>query len=228
MKLYFKESIQREGDVRSFIFEAKDPVSWEAGQFIHYTLEHPEADDRGVERWFTVSSAPSEGDIVITTRINAERSSSFKTALLQLKPGDTIEADAPEGDFVVDDPTQKYVFIAGGIGITPYRSILKEASVQGQQLNVKLIYANRTDEIAFKQELETLRQSNPNLQIDYVVAPRKLDDEMLQQIADENKDALIYVSGPEPMVEDLTDKLTDMGMPKDSVKGDYFPGYEAE
>jgi ferredoxin-NADP reductase len=228
MKLKFKESVQREGDVKSFVFEAPEPLSWQAGQFIHYTFQHPDADDRGIERWFTVSSAPSEHDVVITTRINSERSSSFKTALLALKPGDTIEADAPEGDFVVDDPTQKSVFIAGGIGITPYRSILKEAAAQGQQLDVKLLYANRTDEVAFKDELDTLRQANPSLTIDYIIAPRKLDEDLLQQVVTENQDAVVYVSGPEPMVEDLTDKLAAMGLPKDQIKGDYFPNYEAE
>lgn len=226
MSLTLKTIRTLESDALSFVFEPSTPMTWKAGQYIHYTLKHPNADDRGAERWFTISSAPSEKEIVITTRIFAGRKSSFKTALLDLKPGDTIEADAPEGDFVIEDPNRNYLFVAGGIGITPYRSILTEAAAQGRQLNAELLYANRTDEIVFKNELETLQSKNPYLAIDYVVEPRKLDAEMIKQRAEHRDDPLIYISGPEPMVEAFIAKLSEMGYGH-KVKGDYFPGYEA-
>ncbi|HET8883972.1 MAG TPA: FAD-dependent oxidoreductase [Candidatus Saccharimonadales bacterium] len=210
------------------MFEPSNPTTWQAGQFIHITLKHDDMDDRGDERWFTISSAPSENRLVITTRIYAEKKSSFKTALLALKPGDTAQADAPEGDFVIGDSTRNHLFIAGGIGITPFRSILTEADALDEQLNVTLLYANRTNEIAYKNELDILQQSNPHLHIDYIVQPKKLDAQLLQQQISQMDDPLVYVSGPEPMVESLTAELATMGVTKDNIKGDYFPGYQAD
>jgi ferredoxin-NADP reductase len=228
MILTFTGSKQREGDARAFIFEPQKPFDWTAGQYLHYTLKHPETDDRGDTRWFTISSAPSEGYVMITTRINAERSSSFKQALTALKPGDQIEAEGPEGDFVVEDVSRNYIFIAGGIGITPFRSILTEAAAKGQQLHVELLYANRNQDIVFREELDALQAQNPHLKIRYVIDPERLDNQLLQERIPATDNPLIYVSGPEPMVEALTADIAKLGVSEDNIKGDYFPGYEAE
>jgi len=226
MQLTFEKSIARSDDVKSFIFQPESPLTWQAGQYLHYTLTHPEADDRGVKRWFTISSAPSEKYIMITTRLNAEHSSSFKTALQALQPGDTIEAEAPEGDFVIEDPARNLLFVAGGIGITPYRSMLVEAAAQGQQLHAKLLYANRNDQIVFKDELEALRDQNLQLAIDYVVDPQRLDEARLRSEIAAIDNPLIYVSGPEPMVKALAEQIAGLGVTKDNIKVDDFPGYE--
>jgi ferredoxin-NADP reductase len=228
MKLTFKGTLKREGDVRSFFFEPPAPITWKPGQYMHYTLKHSDTDDRGDKRWFTISSAPSEKDIAISTRISADRKSSFKTALLALKKGDTIETDNPEGDFIIEDPNRNYIFIAGGIGITPYRSMLVDAAVRGQQLNVELLYANRTNEIAFMKELDKLKDVNPNLKIDYIIQPRRIDNKLLEQKIDETDNPMVYVSGPEPMVEAMSAQLSKIGIDQDNIKGDYFPGYEAD
>ena len=96
MKLRLVNVTQREGDVKEFSFQPPESFTWVAGQYMHYVLPH-EADDRGIERWFTISSAPSESDVRITTRINHEHSSSFKDALQQLEIGDEIEAEEHSG-----------------------------------------------------------------------------------------------------------------------------------
>jgi ferredoxin-NADP reductase len=228
MKLTFKNSFQREGDVRTFAFEVPEGFGWTPGQYMHYVLPHLEADNRGTERWFTIASAPSEGEIHITTRINAERSSSFKTALLGLQPGDEVEADGPEGSFVLQDPSRNYIFIAGGIGITPFRSILVESATNGQKLNVRLLYPNRTEEIAFRSELDKLAADNPGLKIEYIVQPERLTPEHIKEVIDSCDNPLIYVSGPEPMVKALVPQIQDMLMPGAEVKSDDFPGYEAD
>lgn len=228
MTLTFIKSDIKEGDVRQFVFQPDEPIIWVAGQFIHYTLPHKDMDDRGDERWFTISSAPSEGKVVITTRINSDRSSTFKKALLGLKPGDKVEADLPEGDFTVSDDSRNYVFVAGGIGITPFRSILTEAGAKGQQLHVDLLYANRTTDITFKSELDNLQVKDPNLKVDYIIQPDRLDNQVLEEAIKSSDNPLIYVSGPEPMVESLTEEIAGLGVSQDNIKGDYFPGYEAD
>jgi ferredoxin-NADP reductase len=192
---------------------------------MHYVLPHPDADDRGTERWFTNSAAPSENHIMISTRIDTEHGSSFKRALQALKPGDEVEADGPEGDFTVEDESKNYVFVAGGIGITPFRSILTEAHAQNKQLHVHLIYANRDQNIPFDDELKQLAADNPNLTIEYFTAPQTVTSEIIKQRADSLENSMVYLSGPEPMVKSLGAELEQLGLDKARIKLDDFPGY---
>ena len=225
MTLKFTGSQPVAGNVVSFSFESDDSLQWLPGQYMHYILPHADADDRGTERWFTNSAAPSEGKVMISTRIDAEHGSSFKRVLQSLKPGDTIEADGPEGDFTVDDEARNYLFVAGGIGITPFRSILTEAHAKGAQLHVTLLYANRDENVPFKDELEQYVADNVNLHIDYFITPKALDADQIKQYADNLEDPLVYLSGPEPMVKSFANDLETLGISKESLKLDDFPGY---
>ncbi len=227
MILSFAGSKQLEGDVRTFIFKSDEPSGWTPGQYLHLTLKHNNEDDRGNERWFTISSAPSEGEMAISTRIVADHPSSFKQALSTLEPGDPVEADGPEGDFTLGDLNRNYIFVAGGIGITPFRSIINEAAAQHKMPHITLLYANRTTDIAFGQELKDLQQTYPNLKIEYILSPQKIDKELLKKTIQANDKPIVYVSGPEPMVEAFTKDLSELGLSKEDIKADYFPGYEA-
>src|SRR5688572_20672275 len=99
----------------SFVFRSDAPLSWQPGQFLHYRLPHLNADERGITRYFTIASAPFEKHVMLTTRFAGEHSSSFKRALRQLPVGATVDVDAPDGDFVLADPAQEHVLLAGGI-----------------------------------------------------------------------------------------------------------------
>jgi len=226
MKLKFTGYQPVKGHVVSFSFKPETPLSWQPGQYMHYVLPHPDSDDRGTERWFTNSAAPSEGKVMVSTRIDDAHGSSFKRALVALRPGDEVEADGPEGDFTVEDESQQYIFVAGGIGITPFRSILTEAHAQGKQLNVDLLYANRDEDIPFKEQLESYAADNPNLIIEYFMGSNKLGAETIKQRAENAGSALIYLSGPEPMVKGLAVELEQLGVDKGTIKLDDFPGYE--
>lgn len=228
MKLKFIRSVPVKEDVISFIFEPSEATNWKPGQYFHYILPHPKADERGTERWFTNSAAPSEGHIMISTRITQEHGSSFKGALQQLRPSDEIEAGGPEGDFIVEDFSRNYIFVAGGIGITPFRSILVEASKQGKQLNATLLYANRTNEIPFADELEQISTIMPGLNIEYVIQPDRIDSDLLKKHIEGTVNPIVYVSGPEPMVKSFAALLNELGLNKENIKTDDFPGYEAD
>jgi glycine betaine catabolism B len=225
MKLKLAATKQETKDVKSFIFEPQQPITWQAGQFLQYTLPHPDEDSRKHQRWFTNSAAPSEKHVMITTRLTSEKGSSFKKALNSLKVGDEVEAGAPEGDFTIDDPNRNYIFVAGGIGVTPYRSILTEAKANGQKLKVHLLYANRSNDIPFRQEFDDIAKQNPDFKVDYIIDPDKIDTPMLKAAIDAAKDPIIYVSGPEPMVEALNDDLHKLGLSDGQIKTDYFPNY---
>src|SRR3989344_2008197 len=211
MNLTLVEKRDEAPSVIAFIFQADIPVTWRAGQFIHYQLPHANPDDRHEDRFFTVSSAPHEGFIMLTTRF-AEKSSSFKSALRVLEVGDSIEADEPEGDFVVDDPTLSYVFIAGGMGITPFRSILLDMDHQGLSINVTLLYANKTPDFVFKRELDALAARHPSFKIQYVVDPERIDEARIKSAVTDLSTPLFYVSGPEPMVQAYETMLPNIGV----------------
>ena len=219
------EKKPEQGDASSLIFKTDHPISWKPGQFFHYILPHTPVDDRGTERWFTISSSPYDGNIMITTRFVAGRQSSFKKSLHDLALGDTIAADGPEGDFTLDDLSQDYIFIAGGIGVTPFRAILRQLDHDGAKVKVKLLYANRDDNFVFKDELTELAQRNSNLQISYFVDPSKIDEAAIRNTAPDLQVPIYYISGPEPMVDSYKSLLTSMGVAADKIKTDHFPGY---
>lgn len=214
-------------DVISFVFKPEEAIQWHAGQFLHYTLPHDNPDERSVERWFTISSAPFENEIHLTTRFDP-KGSTFKKALHNLQIGETIEADGLEGDFVIDDPSKQFVFIAGGMGITPYRSILLDLDHKGISINAKLLYANRDENFVFKDQLESLKSKHTNFSIEYFISPQKIDEEAIKQAGEGMNDPIYYVSGPEPMVESFEKMMLAMGIVSDHFKRDFFPGYTWE
>jgi ferredoxin-NADP reductase len=124
MKFTLIATKQEANDTFSFIFALEQQLDWKPGQLLRYVLNHSNLEDRGVELFFSIASAPHEKHVMLTTRF-ASKSSSFKRALKNLALGDAIEAHDLEGDFVMDDSEKTFVFIAGGIGITPFRAILR-------------------------------------------------------------------------------------------------------
>jgi len=224
MKLKLIEKRPEVPGVETLIFALHEPLTWKAGQYIHYVLHHEPTDDRGSDRYFTNSAAPFEKIVRITTRFDSKKSSSFKTKLKDLAIGKSIEISNITGDFTVEDPTQKSVFIAGGIGITPFRSILKDLEHNHQPINVTLLYSNRDENVVFKDELEGI----PGLKIHYIFSPERIDEAKIKELVPDIQKPVFYVSGPEPMVDALSGILKKMGIGEDHIKLDEFPNYPAE
>lgn len=223
MHIILKEKEHLTGNVWAFRFNWSEPANWIAGQFIRVELNHPDPDNEGVRRWFTISSAPFEGIAQITTHIS---SSTFKQALIKLKPGDKLKiTEEPSGNFVWQDSKLPIVFVAGGIGITPFRSMLRQRKHDGLPLNVLLVYGNRNNEIVFKKELDEYVLSNSEFKVEYVVG-RHLTVQKCEELAPELNKSLVYISGPEPMVEALGDGLRDKGYHDSNIKQDFFPNYD--
>ncbi len=219
MKVTFDHSQPGAEHIRIFWFKPEKPMRYTAGQFTEFQLPHQHEDDRGHKRWFTLSSSPTEPMLAITTKF-ADPSSSFKSALSKLKPGDQLDFAEAMGDFVLPkDPSIPILFVAGGIGVTPMRSMAKYLLDTQQKRSVKLLYtASQESELAF---LPLFKQAG----VELVVNIGKLN---AQQIVAEAKDpnTIIYLSGPEPMVEELVAD-TAKQWPKDQIRTDFFPGYSA-
>lgn len=167
----------------------------------------------------------------ITTKFNTVRSSSFKSALLKIKPGTVINMSEPMGDFVLPKLIQTpLVFVAGGIGITPFHSILGWLAANGEHRPVKLLYSvNSEDEIIFQ---ETFNRAGVHATI-VVANPEAswggerglLTPELIMGLEEPSQDSLVYVSGPEPMVEKLSQDLNRGGLKSHQIIVDAFPNY---
>jgi len=214
--------------VESFLFKPTEPITWKAGQFFRYVLHHRPTDDRGSDRHFTIATAPSEETIMLTTRFTIDKGSSFKNALAGMKIGDTIEISSLAGDFILEDFAKEYVFIAGGIGITPFRAILKDLEKKEQQPVITLLYANRDQNITYKDELEAIAKNNSQLKIQYVISPERIDVAKVGEFVPDMQKPIFYISGPEPMVDSLGNALKEAGVSGDHIKQDWFPGYQEE
>jgi ferredoxin-NADP reductase len=226
MKLTLIEKRQETADVVSYIFKPEQPVTWTAGQYFRFKIEDPNADNRGNNRFFTCAASPFEGNIMLTTRFAKEKGSSFKNFLHGLEINQTIEATGPNGEFTLPNPEtgKQYVFIAGGIGITPYRSILLQLDHEGKPMPITLLYANRDQNIVYKQTFDDLATKHQDFKVNYVLDPQRIDQQTLSTVYS-LQSTVFFISGPEPMVGGIKDILLGMGVPEPQIITDYFPGY---
>ncbi len=224
MKLTLIKRKKEVGNIYTFFFKPGKKINWTAGQYLIYSLDHKNADLRGKQRFFTISSSPSEKLPTITTRIY-KNSSSFKKALFNLNPGETINAKGPDGDFTLNSKTNHYVFIASGIGITPFASIIKELNYKQKKINITLLYANKSSKQAlFLKELEEIAKINKDFKIKNLFK-QKLTPNLLKQYI--HPEYIYYISGPDSMVEKTLGILKKLNVNEDKIRLDYFSGYKS-
>jgi len=226
MKITFIRKNKEAENIFSFVFNSPKKVDWRAGQYIFLTIPHKNPDGRGEERHFTISSAPHEKNIMITTKFDFDNGSSFKKALFSLKEGSTIEASGSSGDFIIEDPEGKYVFIAGGIGITPYRSIIVDMENKSSEIDSILLYFSKSKEVIFRDVFNEIEKSNKWLRVDYINEPVRINKEIIKEKVADFEKRKFYISGPFSMVKAAEDVLTDLKIKKSSIIKDYFPGYK--
>lgn len=217
MKLRLQAKKHEVGDVWSYYFKPLEPLTWVAGQSIRLELPRP---TWGIdERRFTISSAPHEGHVRITTRLSE---SSFKQSLHALKADDEIQGFNIEGDFIWR-PTRPMLFIAAGIGITPFRSIIAERMHTKQPLNITLLYASSDKPPIYYNELLTWQKSDPSFTMR--ILSKRFEIAPESTLAPMWKENFIYISGPEKMVRDITNSFQELGVARSRLKTDQFTGY---
>ena len=217
LKLIKKESVAK--DTISFWFRPESKLRYIAGQYIELSLPHANPDSRMARRWFTLSSSPTEELLAITTKFKPD-SSSFKKALHNLPLGSSVQAQMPMGDFVLPkDTSRPLVFVAGGIGVTPYRSMLKFLSDSAEKRDVTVIYVVKdAEEIAF----EDILQKSANKVVKHF---GRLNAQDLLQYTGHINDEVVYISGPEKMVETLYEDMIKNGVPRLQLRTDFFHNY---
>jgi len=225
------------GDSAEFAFAMDQPLEYQPGQYMEFTLPHAKIDKRGARRYFTLSSSPTENNLKIGVKFY-EESSSYKSALLDIEKETPIVASNLAGDFVMPkDTKQKLVFIAGGIGITPFRSMVKYLIDVKERRDIILIYsANSEKDFAYKDILEEARHSL-GLKVLYLVTgpltgankpftvKGHLSGELIKHYVPDLKQRVFYISGTHSMVESLEESLLALGIKHSNIKIDFFPGY---
>lgn len=224
--LKLKKKIVESHDVISFLFEPMKKIDFRPGQYLEWQLSHKNTDERGIRRYFTISSSPSEKFIMLTTKF-AEKSSSFKIALRNLELGEEVTVLGLEGDFTLPrEEKRKLCFIAGGIGITPFRSMVKYLLDQNQERDIILLYcAKAADEFVFKDIFESAKSIG--IKTVYVATDTSgfLDRKKISLEVTDFRNRLFYISGPHSMVDVFRKTLKDMGVARTQLKIDFFPGY---
>jgi ferredoxin-NADP reductase len=234
MKVTFVRSEPEADNIRTFHFQPEQPLRYTAGQYTELHIPHKNPDKRGTKRWFTLSSSPTDELLTITTKYAGDnKSSSFKKALFKLKPGTELHMADPMGDFVLPKLVQTpLVFVAGGIGITPFHSMLRWLSDTLEERPIKLLYGVRTEaEIVFEETFDTAG-IKPTIVVrqpsDAWGGERgQLSAELILGLEKPSEDTLVYVSGPELMVQALSRDLHKAGLRKDQIVTDEFPNYDA-
>lgn len=218
-ELSFINSRREKEDLYTFFFEPEKNLSWRAGQHGIFTIQHEKISKP--TRPFSLSSAPSEEAITLTTRIS-DSPSEFKQALMQLRPGDEIAMRGPIGPLYLDDGSPS-LLIAGGIGITPFRSILKQLTEQPAHPPVRLLYIDSKGTFLFKDELDKF-QNYPNIDIIYLKSRDALHKESQAFIQKHHDAGKYYIGGSKTMVKSITTSLQENGISKKSIRKDPFFG----
>jgi ferredoxin-NADP reductase len=220
--------------VYDFVFRPDRPMSFAAGQYLEWTLPLESSDSRGNRRYFTIASAPADEQLRLGVKFVPE-GSAFKRGLAQLQPGDRVVASQLAGSFTLPrNPRRKLAFIAGGIGITPFRSMLEELLERGESRPVTVLYgSNGLEEIAYADLLKRARQE---LGIRTYYAVRDgvgateditagvIDAEMIRSRIPDYRDRTFYISGPQAMVTAVRHSLREMGVSPWRIRTDFFPG----
>lgn len=233
MKLKLIKKVEEARSTVSFYWEPEKEVAFKAGQYFYFTLPKLDfPDPRGATRHFTLSSSPTEtGYIMNTTRIREE--SGFKKTLNALPVGTIIEGEGPNGTFLLDDSELgPHIFIAGGIGITPFRSIIKYVSDKNLSTQIFLIYSDSSEEdMPYKKELDDLSKSHPNIKIKFVFTKTegRIDEDKIKSLSQnwglEIAKCTWWLCGPPPMVDAMEQIIVKLQIPFGRVRVEKFTGY---
>ena len=225
-----QDIIPRTTDITSFRFPRPVDLNYKPGQFFFVALKQ---DGKELNKHFSFSSSPTEaGFIEFTKRLTDHE---YSMALKAAKVGDWARIDGPYGEFTFDGEYPKIALLAGGIGVTPFISICKNATDKHLPSQITLFLGCRTEnDIPFLQELEGMQQSNRNLKLHFVVnqpgpdwkgATGIITADMIQKELPNYKDNIFYCCGPPGMVTAMGKLIDSIGLPKTQLKLEYFTGY---
>ena len=266
IELTFLENIKVDGtDVMSFKFNKENrkedgnvdrdsqilsSLDYKAGQFAFFDIGGVYNDPKGPIRHFTISSSPTEDFIMLSTRI---RDSPYKKRLASLEKGTKVKVRGPEGQFVLPketDYSNTIIFLSGGIGVTPFRSMIKYATDKQLPLKIIMFDSNKNkDNVLFKKEFDEWTNTNKNIKIVYTITEEdnpneqsssptsmniwkgeygRINKEMISKYIDDSilKDSIFYICGPPGMLKAMKSLIQEeLEIPKERIITEEFTGY---
>jgi glycine betaine catabolism B len=219
------------------VFRQEHPVRFLPGQYLEWTLPHDHPDDRGDRRFFTISSPPGDDALAIGVEFKA-RSSSFKKRLKAMGPGERISAGHLAGDFVLPrDPGQKLAFVAGGIGVTPFVSMIRDLLQRGEKRDIVVLVTNRYEtSVAYRDVFDqargdlgvrtvfTLTGLAETLPAGWTGRTGRIDEMFLREEIPDYQERVFYICGSQRLVGGIKRVLARLGVEPANVRSDYFPG----
>ena len=221
----------------AFHFDKPPDFQFKPGQSIDMTLvDPPETDSEGNIRTFSIACAPGDGDLMVATRM---RDTAFKRVLGSMAIGSSVQIEGPSGSFTLHHNTAKpAVFLAGGIGITPFRSMLRHAAAEKPAQSLYLFYGNnRPEDAAFLDELQRVPDENPRIHVvptmsDMATSSRTwpgatgfIDANLVRGHVSTLQGPIYYIAGPPAMVTAMRDMLSAAGVDEDDIRTEEFSGY---
>lgn len=236
--LQFLRKEQISNDTYSFYFDNSSRIiDFIPGQYIRMTLPIDQPDERGKTRLFTIASSPLEKDhIMITTKI---MQSTFKKTLVQLVPGTQVQFFGPMGIFTLrEEETMPRIFIAGGIGITPFHSMITYVYQKKLPIPITLFVSFSTpEEVIFKDELETISKQMPTIKVIYTVTKPegstmqwngetgRISKDLMSKYTEDLRYSIYYLVGPPVMVSAMLELVQQIQVPPEQVRRENFVGY---
>lgn len=233
-----KQKVRVAADTIDFVFAPDRPLKYMPGQYIEMTLPHTHTDSRGDRRYFTLASSPTEPDIHLGIKFY-EPGSSFKQAMLAMDKDSQSVIARVSGDFTLPkDASRKLAFIAGGIGITPFRSMTKYLLDTNDKRNLVLLYgAGQWKDVAYAPVFEEAHSrlgmriiyalsNQPQAErVPYAYQQTRITEDLMRREMPDYQERVFFISGTHPMVSDVTQTLRKLGVPGHHIKTDFFPGY---
>jgi ferredoxin-NADP reductase len=240
--LKLKEKKQLADNTYEFTFARADgkniDMQYTPGQYLEWTLDHGTPDSRGNRRYFTIASSPTERDIKIGIRTTPVKPSSFKKALLAMPLGGMMVASSLSGGFTMPkDTKKKLVWISGGIGVTPFRSMTQYLLDKHDSRDVVHFYSNKVSADIAYQDIFDRASQEVGVRTVYALAnidmlPQgwqgergMVDKNMILKYVPDYADRMFYISGPHGMVVAFETMLTGMGVKSSHIRSDFFPGF---
>jgi ferredoxin-NADP reductase len=225
-----QQIIPRTSDVTSFRFPKQRGLDYKAGQFFFVTIK---TGDRELTKPFSFSSSPTEPEHIEFTKKFTDHE--FSLALRACKVGDWARIDAPYGKLTFEGEYPKIALLSGGIGITPFMSIIKNATDKRLGSQITLFYGCRTEkDIVFKKELEESAKTNKNLKLVFVITEPSpqwrgetgiITADLVKKVLPDYKENMFYTCGPPGMVTAMEKLVETIGLPKEKIKKELFAGY---
>jgi len=226
LELPITEAKQETPDVKSIKVSLQEKIDFKLGQYMMVYMDNN-------SKALSIASSPTEDFLLFSTKSSE---SDFKQRFNSLKVGDKVKMKGPMGIFVLKEEAKEIVFLSGGIGITPFRDMIKYACDKKLSIKMTLIYSNKTPaDIVFKEEWPLFEQQNPNLKVvntitrpdgtDWQGKTGRVDEALIKECCSDLQNTIFYVCGPPALVEALTGLLKSIGVPNGNVESEEFVGY---